>query len=169
MTNGHIAIGIIRTSFGLRGELKVRSLSGEWEHFLTLKEIYLKNKTGNLLHYQVESVRLQKDTILLKLAGINTPEQGRTLSGTEIWVERQWASPKAEDEYYHADLCTCEVYIKQEKLGRIKSVIDGNASELLEVITKQGRVILIPFIDRYVGTVDIEQQKVYLKEEAEQL
>ena len=43
-----LVIGIIRTSYGIKGELKVKSLSGETAHFLALKYIYLKKK-GSVL------------------------------------------------------------------------------------------------------------------------
>lgn len=169
MINQRIAIGLIRTSFGLKGELKVESLSGEISHFLVLKEIFLKDKSNRFLTYKVESSRKYKGMVLLKLVGIDTPEQVKKLHGNEIWVERENASPKKEDEYYYADLCLCSVYLEEKKIGSINSVIDGSSYELLEIITLDGKTRLIPFIDKYVGNVDIEKNQVFLKEESAQL
>lgn len=169
MTEQRIAIGLIRTSFGFKGELKVLSFSGESGHFLGLSEILLKDKGGRFLPYQVESSRMQKQTILLKLAGINTPEQVKLLQGFEIWVERKHAAPKAEDEYYHADLCLCSAYLGDQVFGRIRSLVEGYKCELLEIITADEKTILVPFADRYVGDVDIQNRKVFLKETVKEL
>lgn len=169
MTDSRIAIGFIRTSFAFQGELKVASFSGEIDHFLGLKEIFLKDKNGRFLLYEVESSRKHKGTLLLKLAGIDTPEQVKKLHGVEIWVDRKFAAPKADDEYYYADLCLCSVILDEKKIGRINSLIQGHWCELLEVITIEGKTILVPFVDAFVGNVDIGQGKVYLKEAAAEL
>lgn len=169
MTEQRIAIGFIRTSFGFKGEIKTASLSGELDHFLVLKEVFLKNKSGGFLLYKVEGCRKHKGTILLKLAGIDTPEQVKKLHGFEIWVERQFAAPKDDDEYYYADLCLCSVTLEGKKIGNINSLIPGNRCELLEVISAEGKTLLVPFEDKYVGLVDIENKMVYLKEAAAEL
>jgi 16S rRNA processing protein RimM len=176
LTDGKLAIGLIRTSYGLKGELKVKSLSGEIGHFMKLKEICLKGRRlppgkqqeDRLPLYKVEYVRKHRDSILIKLAGIDTPEQGKSLSGYEIWVDRQYANPKDEDEYYHADLRYCTVLLDNREFGKIKSIIEGPQYELLEVQSRAGKTVLIPFTEEYVGTVDVEQKQV-LKEAVKQL
>lgn len=169
MTDGKIAIGIIRTSFGLKGEVKVKSFSGETEHFLNLPVVHLKVSEVRFLYFKVEEVKEYKGSIILKLEGIDTPEQGKRLAGKEIWVERQYAAPREEDEYYHADLCGCTVFLAARKIGRIKAVVEGHIYELLEVSLETGGTCLVPFTEMYVGIVDIENKQVFLTEEAKQL
>jgi 16S rRNA processing protein RimM len=169
LTDGKIAIGLIRTSFGIKGELKVKSLSGEYEHFIVLKEIDLKVKDGRFLHYQVEYCKQQKDTLVMKLKGIDNPEVGKQLNGSEIWVERKFAAPLEEDEYYHADLCGCVVYLDNKQIGTVKAIAEGHAYELVEVLLSGGKTLIVPFTGEYIGAVDIENKQVFLTEEAKQL
>ena len=68
-----LAVGRVQTSHGLKGYLKVRSLSGEIEHFLRLKSVHL-GFSGVLTPFRVEDVRRGVGTVLLKLAGIDTRE-----------------------------------------------------------------------------------------------
>jgi len=164
LTDDRIAIGIIRTSFGVKGELKVKSFSGEVKHFLSLKKVFLKDKGNRFLLKKVEYVRSAKDDIIIKLEGIDSPEVGKTFSGTEIWVSRAEASPLEPDEYYLADLCRCTAYIGVEKIGVVRSLIEGSSSDLLEIVRENGQTLIVPFLDEYVDQVNIEENKVFLKE-----
>ena len=60
-----IAIGFVRTSYGVRGDIKVSSYSGETDHFLPLKEVFLK-KGAVQKHFDVERVQELNGDILLK-------------------------------------------------------------------------------------------------------
>ncbi|MFP4267910.1 MAG: ribosome maturation factor RimM, partial [Spirochaetaceae bacterium] len=87
-----LAVGVIRTSHGVRGYVKVSSLSGEVEHLLSLKTVLVRNKNREK-EYRVEDTRPFKKGILLKLEGIETPEEGKALAGAELWVDREEAAP----------------------------------------------------------------------------
>jgi len=164
LTDDRIAIGIIRTSFGVKGELKVKSFSGEVKHFLSLKKVFLKDKGNRFLLKKVENVRSANNDILMKLEGIDTPELGKTFSGTEIRVPRAEASPLEPDEYYLADSCRCTAYIGVEKIGVVRSLVEGGSSDLLEIVRENGQTSMVPFLDEYVERVSIEESKVFLRE-----
>lgn len=164
MIDDKIAIGLIRTSHGVKGELKVSSFSGEIEHFFEIQEVFLKDKRGNFLPRKIEKVKIKGDLILMKLEGIDTPEEGKRLNGYEIWVPRSQAAPLNADEYYYADLCQCSLYLENQRIGSVKSVIDGNASELLEVVKDDKKTVLIPFLDRYLSDINIDEKKIFLRD-----
>ncbi len=159
-----IAIGQIRSPHGVRGHLKARSYSGETAHFLKLKSIYLASG-GRERCFEVTEARRFGEDVLLKLAGIETPEEGKRYSSWEIYAQREDASSLQAGEFYFADLCRCAVTKDGRKLGRITAVVEGGASELLEVETEEGGRRLVPFLDRFVGAVDIAKGTVELKEE----
>ena len=93
-----LAIGLIRTSHGLKGNLKVKSLSGEVDHFFRIKKVYILKKE-RFIPFTVQSVRKLSSCILMKLEGIDTPEVARDYRGLEIWASRQDACPLKEGEY----------------------------------------------------------------------
>ena len=158
------AIGQIKKSHGLRGNLKVKSLSGEIDHFFRLKKVYIR-KNERFIPFKVESVTKATSGILMKLADIDTPEKGREYRGLEIWVDRQDASPLQKGEYYLADICHCRVYKGDTEIGWVKAVCEGTAADILEVISPNGETIMVPFVEPFVGEVDIKEQKISLKEE----
>ena len=156
-----LVIGIVRTSHGVRGNIKVTSLSGEIEHFLSLKEITLRKGEKETL-YHVAEVKPLGSLLLMKLRGIETPEVAKTLAGAEILVPREQAAPLEEGEFYQADLLGCQILHEGEVLGVVKSIFQGGQSDLLEVKTDTG-VYLIPFQEPYIGEVSLENKSIELK------
>jgi 16S rRNA processing protein RimM len=161
-----LVIGIIQTSYGINGEVKVKSLSGETDHFHKLETIYLKKK-GIFYHFRVEKIRVVSGVILLKLEGINNPEQGRELSRSKIWVKRESACPLDENEYYFGDLFQCDVVKSNIKIGKVKSVFETGIDAMLEVECLNGKTLVLPFADEYIEDVDIKNNKIVVRNDAE--
>ncbi len=155
-----LAVGIVRSSHGVKGFVKVLSFSGETAHLLRLRRVEL-NINGERSTRVIEDARPFKNGVLLKFEGIDSPEAAKALSGAELWVLREEAAPLAEDEYYLADLCNCELFCGEERRGRIVSVAAGSSGDLLEVETKDGLKI-VPFTRRFIGEVDIAAARVEL-------
>ena len=161
-----LAAGLIRGAHGLQGFLKVRSLSGEDGHFYRLARCYLR-RGQEFLPYQVEAVKGRGRELSVKLAGISTPEAAAALNGLEIWGDRADASPLGEGEYYLADLCRCRLFRGDEELGRVVSVCETGAADLLEVEDKDGRRFLVPFSGGFLGEVDVACGRIALREDVE--
>ena len=162
---GKLSIGKVRTSSGIKGYFKVLSHSGETAHFKKLKGVTLDFKSRNCVkNLTIEDVRISGKLPLLKVVGVDSPEEAKKLSGYEIFVDRENAAPLKKKEFYHADLCNCSLIYNNTKIGNIKAVCDNGVSDMLEV-DYNGKMILIPFLDRFVGEVDIDKQTVELKED----
>ena len=160
-----VAIGVIRTSWGVKGWLKVKSFSGEWDHFLSLESITLKNrKSGIGRKYRVEGVKLHNGGLIIKLSGIDTPELGKTLSGSEILVSKELVSPLAENEWYIYDLVGLNLVDKDGRsLGKITGIIESS-DDLLEIKQTSGKYSLIPFRSEFVEEPDLEKGIIILNE-----
>ncbi len=145
-----LVIGIIRGTHGIAGKFKVESTSGECEHFFDLDEVTLRKDTIEKT-YKVESVEGNVNSLIMKCAGINSPEDAKKLSGSEILVPRNKACPLNEGEFYVEDLKQCKlVYLPNVKeptklsglaentesviiTGTITDVLEGGSGKLLEV------------------------------------
>ncbi|MBB6479122.1 ribosome maturation factor RimM [Spirochaeta isovalerica] len=158
-----IAIGKIRTSHGIKGFVKVVSFSGETDHFYDLEKIILKSDRQER-ESVIEEVKPLGDSVILKIAGIDSPEKAKTLAGMEILVPRDNAAPLNEGEYYHADLVQCSLRYDGEIIGRVKSIIEGGGGELFEVELNSGESVLIPFRDEFIGDISIDGKLIELKE-----
>jgi len=155
-----LVIGLVRTSHGVRGNMKVTSFSGEFKHFLSLQEVVLRLK-GREKSFVIESVTPMGDNILLKLEGIENPEDAKSFAGAEILVPREQAAPLKKGEFYQADLVGCQLVHQGKVLGDVKSMFQGGASDLLEVVTEEG-TFFVPFQSHYIGDVDLDKKTIEL-------
>lgn len=151
----------------MRGAIKVESYSGESEHFRSLHEIALVRGTEQR-NVCVTTVAVHNGTPVLQFEGIDTPEDAKRYNGWEIVVPRDLAAPTRENEYYIEDLIGASLRYHGEHVGTIASVVEGGQSQLLEVRVSETagskKVVLIPFMDRFIGTVDVEAGIVELRE-----
>jgi len=159
-----LAIGLIRTSHGVKGNIKVKSFSGETDHFFQLKKVYIK-KGDRFIPYRVESAGGSHSSLLLKLEGIDTREEALCLRGEVLWVDRSDAIPLKQREYYYADLSRCNVYHQEKEIGRVITVIEGGVSDILEVVTLQGKTIMVPFDEHFIAEINMEEKGIYLNED----
>lgn len=167
-----LVTGIIRSSHGLDGFVKVESSSGEVDHFAGLAEVFgrVPGSDGPLRRLVIEAVEGSRHLLLLKFAGIETPEQARALAGLELLVPRDKACPLSEGEYYVSDLCNCVLVYLGVPVGTVTDVLEGGAGDLLEVILTEGgdagesgsRRRLVPFRKEFVGEVDLQARTVEL-------
>jgi 16S rRNA processing protein RimM len=162
-----LAVGRVQTSHGLKGYLKVKSLSGEIGHLLRLKNVLL-GAEGKLSLFEVQDVRRGAGAVLLKLAGIDDRERGDGYRGQFIWVDRQFASVLGEEEYYIADLQGCRLYQGKILIGIVVAVPEGGGGDFLEVESPEGKRLIVPFSKHFVGKVDIADRRIELTEAYEQ-
>ena len=149
--NERFVVGIIRGSHGVTGNFKVESTSGEYEHFANMAEVTLRNgRTGAEKLYKVEGVELGGQTLLMKLAGIDTPEEVKKFNGCEIIVPREYACPLHENSWYVEDLKQCALVYPRGgwskdgleaktspadfvTVGTVTDVLEGGTGNLLEI------------------------------------
>ena len=159
-----LAIGILQKSHGVKGFIKFKSFSEEYKHLKKLKVVYLRKKDREIIK-DVEELRSFGKQALLKFNEIDSPEEARKFSNWEVWADKKFASPKKKGEFYISELCGCEMVFNKKSFGTIKSVVEGSQGELLEVVSEKGNIVFVPFMEIYVGKVDIKSRKIQLKTE----
>jgi 16S rRNA processing protein RimM len=157
-----LAVGVVTATHGIGGEVKLKSFSGEAGHLVALSEaLFVRGAEQKRL--AIERVRAQPAGALLKFAGLDTPETARRMVGWEMWVPRAQAAPLASGEYYEADLCRCSLWLGEREIGPVRSVWDGGPAQLLEVQGEGGKTHLVPFTDHFVGAVEMDRRRIYLR------
>lgn len=162
-----LVTGRVRGVFGLAGYIKVESISGEYEHFSALKDVLVcipeRQGGGSTASYVVDDCVLRTGDALLKLRGIDSPEDAKKLSGADLLVPRNMACPLGCGEFYISDLCNSVLVYKGNSVGVIADVVEGGGGFLLEVSeAATGRTVYIPFRSQFVGSVDTQTKQVEL-------
>lgn len=172
---GYVAIGIIRSAHGVYGEMKVEPLTDFPEDRLGspgIRYIQAANQKLAALQKQLtpQEIELEygRTTIskgntvwILKLAGVESPEDVASLKGHTLLIDKS-SRPLLEDddEFYASDLVGLEVVVDGHPIGRVIDIFDGTGThDVLRVSlycddgTKQ---VLLPFAKEFVPTVDIK-------------
>jgi 16S rRNA processing protein RimM len=158
-----LAVGTVHAAHGTAGEVRVRSFSGETGHLLRLEEVLLRRGAVER-SLRVESSRPAASDVLVKFAGVDDREAAQELRGWQLWVDRTRAAPLAAGEYYAADLCGCGLFVGAERVGAVTGVCDTGHAPLLEIRTGDGRTVMVPFTDHFVGEVDVAAGRVELRD-----
>jgi 16S rRNA processing protein RimM len=148
--------------FGLRGFVKVRPLSGEPDHLLKLQSVLVR-QDGKERVLKIEESRPSFPAVLIKFAGIDSPEAAKALGGAELLVDREHASPLKPDEFYIEDLRGLTVLGEAgEILGHITDIVEGGGGELAELRLLSGAIKLVPFRKEFFSGIEPEKGRLTL-------
>ena len=157
----YFKIGIITSSHGVRGEMKVYPTTDDPRRFKACKEVFIEDKNGDLKTYKVESARMSTDKVLLKVEGIDTPEEAVKYRQRGVFVDREHAVKLSEDEYFIADLIGIGIKNEDgEDIGTLKDVIQTGANDVYQIDLKDGRELLLPAIKDCVLEVNVRENYI---------
>ena len=143
-----IDVGTVSGVFGIKGWVKVFSYTDPRENILNYSPWYLDLNGAHTAFKVMEGQRHGKG-IIAHLQGIDSREEAARLGGVRISVVRDQLSPLPENQYYWSDLVGLKVYtLSGQTLGRVKSIIETGANDVLVVDGERER--LIPFVLREV-------------------
>ena len=154
-----ICVGAIAGSFGVHGEVRLKSFTAEPTALADYSPLSTEDGTDS---YSVTLTRPIKNGFAARLGGVKTKEDADALKGVKLYADRDKLPALPDDEYYHADLIGLEVYdTGGTLLGRVKNVLNHGASDLLELsIAGQSDTVLLPFTLDAVPTVDLSGGRV---------
>lgn len=156
----YLEIGQIVNTFGIKGQVKVNPFTDDINRFDELKEVYVEKK-HELKLFQIEKVNYSKNMVILKLKGIETPEQAETLRNSYLKIDRKDAKKLPEGTYYIADLIGLDVYTDEDKfLGKVDYIYNAGSSDIYVVKDEQGKEVLLPAIKDVLKQVDLENGKI---------
>ena len=151
-----LQVGVITSTHGLKGEVKVFPTTDEPKRFKKLKEVILD--TGKeQLPVAIESVKFFKNFVILKMKGFDRIEDVEHLRQKSIYVTRDHAVKLKENEYFIADLIGLAVKTDEGKhLGILKDVLQTGANDVYVVDTQEYGEVLLPAIRECILEVHIE-------------
>ena len=157
-----LQVGVISSTHGIRGEVKVFPTTDDPMRFKKLKKVLLD--TGReRLELEVQSVRFFKQFAIVKFKGIDNINDIERYKGKGLFVPREDAVPLGEDEYYIADLIGMEVFTEDGHFGVVKDVMETGANEVYIVESDKHGEVLIPAIRQCVLDVNVEEKKMKIR------
>ena len=161
MSKDRVCVGAIVGSFGVKGEVRLKSFCAEPAAIADYAPLFSEaNPNG----FSITITGAIKNGFSARLSGIESKEQAEELRGTQLFTERDKLPGLPDQEYYHADLIELSVLnTGGQHLGTVVSVLNHGASDLLEVrLCHQSATVLVPFTHDVVPTVDLTSGRIII-------
>lgn len=154
-----ICLGAITGSFGVRGEVRLKSFCAEPSSLGDYGALTSEDGTQS---YAITITRPVKSGFAAKLTGVTTKEAADALRGVRLYALRDVLPALPDDEYYHTDLIGLTVFdTGGAQIGRVHSILNHGASDILEVRPQSGgNTVLLPFTSQAVPTVDLAAGRI---------
>ena len=152
-----LRVGVITTTHGVRGEVKVFPTTDDAERFLDLDYVLLD--TGrDLKRLDIQNVKFFKNLVILKFEGIDNINDIEMYKGRDLMIPREEGQELDEDEFYIADLIGMKVVLEDgTEFGTMKDVMETGANDVYIVTTKDGNEVLLPAIKECILDIDLEE------------
>ena len=158
--DNYLRVGVISSTHGIRGEVKVFPTTDDVNRFKQLKDVILD--TGKeYMNLEVQNVKFFKNMAIVKFKGIDDINDIEKYKGKDLLVTRENAVPLEEGEYYIFDVLGSKVITEEgTEIGELKEILATGANDVYVVKTAQGKEILIPSIPQCILDVNIEDKVV---------
>ena len=153
-----VFVGVVTGARGLRGEVRVRSFTGDPAAIAAYGP--LCDETGG--HpLQVRVTGRSKDQVVVRVEGVDDRNAAEDLKGRRLFVPRAALPEPDGEEFYHIDL----IGLRAERsggeiLGTVRAVHDFGAGDVLEIGGDDGASIMVSFTRAAVPAVDVAGGRV---------
>lgn len=159
--------GVITSTHGIRGEVKVYPTTDHAQRFRQLKNVYID--TGKeQIPAEIEHVKFFKQFAILKFKGIDDINDVEKYRGMSIMIDRDDAQPLGENEYYIGDIIGMDVYtdLPPAHFGVVRDVMETGANDVYVIESDHNGEVLVPAIRQCILSVDVEknEMKIHLME-----
>jgi 16S rRNA processing protein RimM len=159
MSDDLILVGRIAGAFGVKGEVRITTFTAEPLALVDYKTLLREDGSPGLT---IVGGRVAKGGVVVRTKEIETREQAEAARGLRLYIPRSvLPEPEDEDEFYIADLIGMDVVsLEGDLLGKVRSVRDFGAGDLLEVAPPAGESWWLPFTREAVPEVQMAAGRI---------
>lgn len=153
-----ISVGEIVKAQGIRGEVKVKSLSDNKKRF----EIGSKLNIGDEV-VTIKRAYKQKSMLILGFEEYDNINDILKFVGKDLTIDEKDMGELAEDEIYIKDLIGLSVISHGQKVGEIVDVISGVYPNDVYVVKTNNGEILIPALKNTINKIDTDERIIEIE------
>ena len=147
-------IALIASAHGVRGQVKIRCLTGNPEDLLTYA---LTDATGKRA-FKLTRHGIKDQLLIASLDGIADRNAAELLKGTALYTPASALPANAKNQWSYSELIGLEARLKTGKpYGKITAVDNFGAGDILTLIRADGSEEMLPFTGAFVGDVLSQQ------------
>ena len=151
-----LTIGKIVGTHGIKGEVKIVSLTDFPARFRAGLSVFISPPLPNNAKLEIEQARIGSKNILIKFKEIDDCVVAETLKGSYLQVSTKEAQSLPRNTYWEHEIIGLEVVtIDDEIIGRVTDILRTGSNDVYVVKTSDGKEILLPAIDTVVKRIDV--------------
>jgi 16S rRNA processing protein RimM len=155
-----MVIGRIVGPFGVHGELKVELHTDFPDRFKGLKSVFVGKDRTSLT---VERSRRHGRQVVLKVVGVERPEQADAFREEDIFVPRSEAIELPPGGFFLEDAIGVEVFtVGGDRLGTVSDVLATRANEVF-IVSIGNDTVLIPSTKDALRTFDLKNRRMVVE------
>lgn len=154
-----IAVGKIKSSHGIKGEVKIACLTDFPSRFQPGLVLYLEPSLSQVESLVLEYAKTSGNVMILKFENVDNRGQADELKGRTLEVLVDDIERLPEDTYWQFQIIGLDVVTSSGvHLGKVSEILKTGANDVYTVKSLQsGKEILIPAIKDVVKKVDLEK------------
>lgn len=158
-----LQIGVITSTHGIKGEVKVFPTTDDSKRFKRLRECYIEFK-NEMIPAKASGCKFLKNMVILKFEGINDINDVEKYKQCKLFVDREHAVSLEKDEYFIADLIGLDV-LKEDGalLGVLTEIIPTGANDVYVVTNADKREYLLPAIKECILSIDMDDRRMTVR------
>lgn len=155
-----LRVGVITSTHGVRGEVKVFPTTDDPQRFKKLKNVILDDGKKTL-DLEIQGVKFFKNMVILKFKGLDNMNDVEKFKQADLLVTREHAVKLKPGEYFIVDLIGLNGVTDQgEDIGTLTDVIQTGANDVYVFTDQSGKDLLVPKIPDCIKEIDLEAGKV---------
>lgn len=154
----YIYIGEIINTHGIKGEVRIIS-DFKYKKEVLKKgfKLYIGDKKEELI---INTYRFHKIYDMVTFNGISDINDVLNYKGCNVYINRE---DLKIDGILDEDIINLEAYSNEKRIGIVTDILKSKAHDIL-VIEDGLKRNLVPYINEFIEDIDIENNKIYIKE-----
>jgi 16S rRNA processing protein RimM len=154
-------VGKVVAPFGLRGEVKVLSMTDLPNRFAQLEAVYLGSPPRR---HRIQRARPYKgELVILKLQGFDSMSAAETLRNCALLIPLAELPALPPDSYYQHDILHLQVFtLDGREVGSIVEILLTGGNDVYAIRTPDGRQVLIPAVKQVIKSIDLVRRCMYI-------
>ncbi|TKX29977.1 ribosome maturation factor RimM [Campylobacter estrildidarum] len=168
--NDFVQVAKLGKTIGLKGYIKLHNLSDFASQFKKGSSFFIKKgqkkitikfynpSNSSVLFENYEDIEKAKDLV-------------NTILYQSIETTRKTCKLK-KDEFFYFDILKCQVFYKEQNLGRVIDILEVGSSFLFEIQTSEifvdlyAKTFFIPYMDKFITDIDIGKKSIFCTQDA---
>jgi 16S rRNA processing protein RimM len=157
----YLILARITKVHGVRGGVKAVLYADAWTPFRELGRYWVGPPGGPYRPVEIQVEAEHRQSLALKLGGVNSPEGAAAFVGYEIAIPRTDAPPPPDGAFYHYDILGMDVVSGERKLGVVREIVETPAHDVYVIGGSAGEWLL-PATRAHIRRIDLATGRIEL-------